>query len=203
MPQSISHGKRLDSWKQIADHLQCSERTVRRYQSKGIPVYRVAGLNHQRVFAYADELDRWIHQGGSEVAAQGPPEKDFPGEALLGAAEETGESPETHLRLAPAEGPDSNAGFIVDRPLTVLGRDIHADIVLADPRISRRHACIYRQGEAFFLEDLKSRNGTVLNETTLHGRTLLCHGDRICLGGAVFLRVMLVTTGETVDSDTS
>ena len=61
--------KRLDSWKQIADYLGCTERTAMRYEAKGIPVYRVGGQKkpHQRVFAYADELDHWLHDGGIGV----------------------------------------------------------------------------------------------------------------------------------------
>ena len=89
---------------------------------------------------------------------------------------------------------------MVSEASIVVGRDIDAAVVLADPRISRRHACIERDGDDFFLEDLKSRNGTSLNGKTVGGRKPLRHGDRICLGGAVTLRVTLVNVGDTVDS---
>lgn len=50
--------KRLDSWKEIAGYLgkNLSQKTAQRWEkSAGLPVYR-EGV---RVFAYADELDRW------------------------------------------------------------------------------------------------------------------------------------------------
>src|SRR5712692_1468214 len=49
--------RRLDSWKEIASHLgkDLSVRTVQRWEADGLPVYR-EGV---KVFAYADELDRW------------------------------------------------------------------------------------------------------------------------------------------------
>jgi predicted component of type VI protein secretion system len=195
--------QRLDTWKQIADHLGCSERSAKRYQAKGLPVYRLASLDHQRVFAYADELDRWVHQGKPEVRVHPSVEKDAPGLAVSEVAEENPVLSDFHLRLVPSDAQKEDSGFIVDRPSTLVGRDIHADIILPDPRISRRHARILRQDNAFFLEDLKSRNGTALNGSALRSRAMLCHGDRICLGGAVSLLVVLVGASETVDSDPS
>jgi hypothetical protein len=50
--------KRLDSWKEIAGYLgkDLSQKTAQRWEkSEGLPVYREGA----RVFAYADELDRW------------------------------------------------------------------------------------------------------------------------------------------------
>jgi len=55
------HGARLDSWKQIASHLDRDVRTVQRWaQRQGLPVYRVAGGRGHSVFAYAAELDAWM-----------------------------------------------------------------------------------------------------------------------------------------------
>jgi hypothetical protein len=44
-----------------------------------------------------------------------------------------------------------------------LGRDRTNDIVLEDKLVSRRHAVIQKIGEEYFLEDLGSTNGTLLN----------------------------------------
>ncbi len=44
-----------------------------------------------------------------------------------------------------------------------LGRDKANDIVLDDKLVSRRHAVIQKIGEEYFLEDLGSTNGTLLN----------------------------------------
>jgi hypothetical protein len=46
---------------------------------------------------------------------------------------------------------------------TIVGRDAACDLVLADPRASRRHAEIVRDGAAWRVRDLGSSNGTLLN----------------------------------------
>ncbi|HHQ48377.1 MAG TPA: hypothetical protein ENK19_05775 [Acidobacteria bacterium] len=51
--------KRLDGWKAIASHLNRSVRQCQRFQSEsGLPIHRIPGK--QSVFAYVDELDRWL-----------------------------------------------------------------------------------------------------------------------------------------------
>jgi pSer/pThr/pTyr-binding forkhead associated (FHA) protein len=45
----------------------------------------------------------------------------------------------------------------------LLGRDQANDIVLEDKLVSRRHAVIQKIGEEYFLEDLGSTNGTLVN----------------------------------------
>ena len=39
-PSGFSLRDRLDSWKEIAAYLNCSERTVRRWEQEGLPVHR-------------------------------------------------------------------------------------------------------------------------------------------------------------------
>jgi len=57
----MSERPRLDSWKEIARHLGRDVRTVIRWErDRGLPVHRVPGGHHSRVFAYAEELDAWL-----------------------------------------------------------------------------------------------------------------------------------------------
>jgi len=57
--------KRLDSWKEIASFFGRDERTVKRWEKeRALPVYRVPGSARGGVFAYPDELTRWLE--GSE-----------------------------------------------------------------------------------------------------------------------------------------
>jgi hypothetical protein len=50
----------LSSWKEIAAHLRCDQRTCLRWErSFGLPVHRMEGTLRSRVFAYKDELDNW------------------------------------------------------------------------------------------------------------------------------------------------
>jgi len=53
--------RRLDSWKEIVDYLKKSEKTCRLWERKfGLPVHRIADSPKAHVFAYADEIDRWL-----------------------------------------------------------------------------------------------------------------------------------------------
>jgi adenylate cyclase len=64
-----------------------------------------------------------------------------------------------------------------------LGRTPANDVVLADERVSRRHAVIHAQGEEeFWLVDHGSRNGTYVNERRVLQPFRLRDGDRIRVG---------------------
>ncbi len=53
--------RRLESWKEIASYLDRSRRTVRRWEDdEGLPIHRHRHAKGSTVFAYADELDRWL-----------------------------------------------------------------------------------------------------------------------------------------------
>ena len=67
---------------------------------------------------------------------------------------------------------------------TVIGRDAECDIVLDSPRASRRHARVVVSGsQSFILEDLGSKNGSLLNGATIASPTPLSEGDVIEIGG--------------------
>ncbi len=54
-----------------------------------------------------------------------------------------------------------------------------------EPSSSRKHFEVERQGPRWFVHDLGSRNGTLLNGTRVNGRAFLTHGDQICVGETV------------------
>jgi pSer/pThr/pTyr-binding forkhead associated (FHA) protein len=96
-----------------------------------------------------------------------------------------------HLKLlTPVIGKNGEAVaelYPLVRPVTLIGRSSKCSIVLPDPYISSEHARIENQKERYFIEDLKSANGTLLNNNKLEVRTELKHGDRISFGGMVLL----------------
>ncbi len=51
--------ERLDSWKEIAAYLKRDERTVRRWESEGLPVHRKLHKKQASIFAYKAEIDAW------------------------------------------------------------------------------------------------------------------------------------------------
>jgi len=58
---------RLDSWKEIAEHLKRDLRTVRRWETeRGLPVHRVPGSGRRVVFAYRAEIDAWLHRESAD-----------------------------------------------------------------------------------------------------------------------------------------
>jgi pSer/pThr/pTyr-binding forkhead associated (FHA) protein len=76
--------------------------------------------------------------------------------------------------------------FVLSKGRSVLGRSSGCDIVLEDPLVSREHCLIESDGEGGYqLEDLGSKNATILNRKTLTRRAPLFYGDRIVLGGTV------------------
>ena len=68
----------------------------------------------------------------------------------------------------------------------VLGRGDRAEIRLEDPFASSRHARVYRQGNILVIEDLRSTNGTYLNEELLETPRPLHPGDRVRIGDSEF-----------------
>ncbi len=63
-----------------------------------------------------------------------------------------------------------------------IGRAEDNDLRLADPKASRHHARLHREGNAFILTDLGSANGTLLNGVRLTVPRPVQHGDRIVIG---------------------
>jgi pSer/pThr/pTyr-binding forkhead associated (FHA) protein len=57
-------------------------------------------------------------------------------------------------------GEGINDSHILDQDECLIGRAIDAEIQLASASVSRRHARIFRQDGAWFIEDLGSRHGT-------------------------------------------
>ncbi|MFQ5670074.1 MAG: FHA domain-containing protein [Acidobacteriota bacterium] len=94
--------------------------------------------------------------------------------------------PETGLFLRILDGLGAGRVFtFASGGVFLLGRE-GADLVLADPKASRKHAEISLFGPGrFFLRDLASTNGTFLNGRRVMDRCELHHQDRIRVGDTV------------------
>lgn len=65
-----------------------------------------------------------------------------------------------------------------------IGRSTRCDIVIADRFLSRRHARIYRETGSWFVEDLGSRNGTLVNGRKIDCPSDISPGDVIALSAS-------------------
>ena len=84
-------------------------------------------------------------------------------------------------RVAVLEGFYAGLELPVDRDWMVIGRGRGADIVIAEPTISRAHVAIGWDGGAFFMQDLGSTNGTRVNGRR-EAKVALADGDELQLG---------------------
>lgn len=71
----------------------------------------------------------------------------------------------------------------------VIGRGEDCELTLANPRISRRHCEIFRCRNTFWIVDLGSTNGTMLNGRRLSDAAVLREGDLLHLGGELLAYV--------------
>lgn len=67
----------------------------------------------------------------------------------------------------------------IERSSMTLGRGADSDLVLTNPRISRRHARLTWDGEHFLVEDLGSKNGTRINRAPIATPTPIADGDTL------------------------
>jgi serine phosphatase RsbU (regulator of sigma subunit)/pSer/pThr/pTyr-binding forkhead associated (FHA) protein len=79
-------------------------------------------------------------------------------------------------------GPHEGDLIPLEGETIVLGRNPGCSVVLPDAAVSRQHAAISEAHGSFFVEDLRSRNGTQVNEFEVTERHPLTDGDavRVC-----------------------
>jgi diguanylate cyclase (GGDEF)-like protein len=80
-------------------------------------------------------------------------------------------------------GPELGKKYTLQENEFTIGRGEDNHIVVDLDNVSRRHARILRRQGRMFVEDLKSTNGTYLNDQEV---TPLRSGDRIQVGGSIF-----------------
>ena len=70
---------------------------------------------------------------------------------------------------------------------TLIGRSAGSDIVLNFPTVSRNHAVIVCRDGDWFIVDTRSKAGVEVNGKAVDGRAPIKNGDRLSLGGVVYL----------------
>ena len=77
------------------------------------------------------------------------------------------EEKEALPKLYVTKGPMEGREYELEKKTMFIGRSSGNDIKIKDIMVSRKHLKIFRSGETFSVEDLKSTNGTMLNGETI------------------------------------
>ena len=96
-------------------------------------------------------------------------------------------------RLIAIAGPLKDSVFVLPQGDLSIGRDTANVLSVPDPSVSRRHCVVSRDSETFRVQDLDSRNGTLVNGTPVQTDQIR-HGDQIAVGDSIF--VFLLHEGE-------
>jgi len=72
--------------------------------------------------------------------------------------------------------------FPLEKMKNIIGRGRACDILIEDMLVSKKHFCIWFEDDEWRIDDLKSRNGTYLNDLAINEPYLLDDGDRIRIG---------------------
>lgn len=76
------------------------------------------------------------------------------------------------------------------RSQVLVGRDPAAELYLEDKTISARHARLYFEDTQWWVEDLGSTNGTLLNQERVVEPVVLASGDRLQFGQVAFTLII-------------
>jgi pSer/pThr/pTyr-binding forkhead associated (FHA) protein len=94
--------------------------------------------------------------------------------------------PEQKAHLVLLTGDKAGTHYpIKDDRMTIIGRDAQCQIRLQDPDASRRHAAIQPFGREFYIMDMGSTNGILINGHQEEKR-ILRHADKITIGQQEF-----------------
>jgi type III secretion system YscD/HrpQ family protein len=113
-------------------------------------------------------------------------------------------SPEVRWMIKVITGPNSGAEFYMHKGKAyVIGKDPElCDIIFQDLSVSRQHARItVDENDMVYIEDLGSRNGTLVGGKMITDRHLLNSQDQVSLGTTSFLVIDREQSRETVISE--
>src|SRR3989338_446986 len=93
---------------------------------------------------------------------------------------------EACANLVVVKGVESGVKYqLLGKEITI-GREYSNDIVIEDKQASRLHAIISKEGGSFYIKDLNSQNGTLLNNKPVSFAEL-SNGDEIKIGDTNFI----------------
>lgn len=88
-------------------------------------------------------------------------------------------------RLSVQSGPMGGRSYRFHQDMTTIGRTNGNDFVISGRTVSRRHARLWFDNGRWYLEDLQSANGTLVNNVRIHQPVVLNDGDVISFGDEI------------------
>jgi pSer/pThr/pTyr-binding forkhead associated (FHA) protein len=131
------------------------------------------------LFLFIWRAMRWVLRG---LAVESPAGAG-PTRGRRAAAADASAPPPSTLLLHPPDGGRPKA--IPLDTSTTIGRGAGCELRIDDTYASSEHARIFGRGDAWYVEDLGSTNGTFVNEQRLAAPAMLAPGDKIRVGTTV------------------
>lgn len=94
------------------------------------------------------------------------------------------QQPPSLTLLRAIDGEERPARFNI--PFIIIGRDPACDYALTDTTVSAQHARLSYHHNQWWLEDLRSTNGTFLNQEPVVEPVVITSGDKVGCGQALF-----------------
>lgn len=91
------------------------------------------------------------------------------------------------LKLILAKGEPKGKEIVINKFPATIGRDPGCDVVIASPKVSRKHCRLEDRGGRVTLVDGGSGNGTFVNGQKIAQPTALSAGDKVVVGPLGFV----------------
>ena len=89
-------------------------------------------------------------------------------------------------RLVLLHGENKGDIFELTQNRTFIGREVNNHISISDEKMSKKHAAIVSKDDAYWIEDLHSKNGVYVNGQLISQLRKLSDGNLIKLGYTIF-----------------
>ena len=96
------------------------------------------------------------------------------------------DGPQVVLMPRAQNDPRSSAQYVLDRGVVTVGRAPDNTVVLSDLLVSRHHARLRSEGQAWWLDDLRSANGTYVDGRRVTAAQRVTSASRIAIGHQTF-----------------
>jgi len=91
------------------------------------------------------------------------------------------------LNLLVADGVNKGKVIAVTKTQFLIGRDASCQLRPSSPSVSKRHCALLQREGKVFVRDLKSTNGTFVNDKQVSGEVELHNEDRLSIGPLAFV----------------